>query len=119
MGRWLADCCLEEARLCLWQAQEYRTLNIEIGKLKERRTERKQEVVPFGGHEPALMGGEEVLAEGRKYFEKARSEVDEMGYHRRDPEVLLIEAEVLTLEGKKEKGKRGKSGFVVRGKWFS
>ena len=44
------------------------------------------------------------MAEGRKYFEEARSEIEEMGYHCRGPEVLLIEAEVLTLEGKKEKG---------------
>ena len=29
-----------------------------------------------------------------------------MGYHRRDPEVLLIEAEVLTLEAKKEEAKK-------------
>ena len=29
-----------------------------------------------------------------------------MGYHRRDPEVLLIEAELLGLEGEKEEGQK-------------
>ena len=90
MGLWLADCCLEGGRVCLAQV----------------RGGAKQEIVPFGGYERVEMGGGEILAEARKYFEKAASEVDEMGYHRRGPEVLLIEAEVLTLEGKKEKGKK-------------
>ncbi len=62
-------------------------------------------IVPFGGYERVEMGGEEIIGEGRKYFEEARSEIEEMGYHRRGPEVLLIEAEVLTLEGKKTLGK--------------
>ena len=102
----LADCWLEEARLCLRQAQEIRNSNLEIRNSKDGGTESKQRIVPFGGYEPALMGGEKILAEGRKYFEKGRSEVDDMGYHRRDPEALLIEAKVLGLEGMKEEGKK-------------
>ncbi|MBW8040273.1 MAG: hypothetical protein FVQ85_09770 [Planctomycetes bacterium] len=104
MGLWLADCCLEGARLCLWETEEYRISNKEgrISKLGEG----KQRIVPFGGNERVEMCGEEIIGEGRKYFEKARSEIEEMGYQRRRPEVLLIEAEVLTLEGKKEEGKK-------------
>jgi len=102
MRLYMGDYYLEGARLCLVEAQECRTSNIEHRMSKEK----KQKVVPFGRYEPALMGGAEILAEARKYFEKGRSEVDEMGYHRRDPELLLIEAEVLTLEGKKEEGKK-------------
>ncbi len=62
-------------------------------------------IVSFGGNERVEMGGDEILVEGRKYFEEARSAIEEIGYHRRGPEVLLIEAEVLTLEGKKRLGK--------------
>jgi tetratricopeptide (TPR) repeat protein len=90
MRLFMADYYLEGARLCLGQV----------------RAGGKQEIISFWGHEPVLMGWEEILAEGRKYLEKGRNEIDDMGYHRRDPEVLLIEAEVLTLEGKKEKGKK-------------
>ena len=63
-------------------------------------------IVPFGGYERVEMGGDEILAEGRKYLEEARSAIEEMGYQRRRPEVLLIEAEVLSLDGKKEDGKK-------------
>jgi hypothetical protein len=42
----------------------------------------------------------------RGHWEEAKERVEKMGYHRRDPEVLLIEAEVLGLSGKKEKGKK-------------
>ena len=104
MGRWLADCCLEGARLCLAQAVVCRTpMDKSSGQVSK---EKKQSIVPFGGDELDLMGGGEMLAEARRYFEGAASEVDEMGYHRRDPEVLLIEAEILGLEGKNEDGKK-------------
>jgi hypothetical protein len=42
----------------------------------------------------------------RGYWEEAKERVEKMGYHRRDPEVLLLEAEVLGLSGKKEDGKK-------------
>jgi hypothetical protein len=38
----------------------------------------------------------------REHYEEAARRVEEMGYHRRDPEVLLIEAELQLKEGDKK-----------------
>jgi tetratricopeptide (TPR) repeat protein len=52
------------------------------------------------------------LAEGRKekeareHWTEARERVEKMGYHRRDPEVMLIEAELELAEGNKTKAKQ-------------
>jgi len=41
------------------------------------------------------------LEEARQHYEQAAKRVKDMGYHRRDPEVLLIQAEIEFAEGKK------------------
>jgi len=46
------------------------------------------------------------LEEAREHFEEAAKRVEEMGYHRRDPEVLLIQAELELAEGKKAAAKK-------------
>lgn len=43
----------------------------------------------------------ERLEEAREHYEEAKKRVDDMGYHRRDPEVLLIQAELEIVEGDK------------------
>ncbi len=43
--------------------------------------------------------------EAREHYEEAKKRVEDMGYKRRDPELLLIQAELEIVEGKKEKGK--------------
>ena len=45
-------------------------------------------------------GGNEK--EAREHYEEAKKRVDDMGYHRRDPEVLLIQAELEIVEGDKK-----------------
>jgi len=69
---------LEAARLCLAESEkdEYRISNTEcrMTKLKEART----------------------------HCEEAAKRVKDMGYHRRDPEVLLIQAEIEIDEGNKQ-----------------
>jgi len=44
-------------------------------------------------------------AEGREHYEEAAKRVDNMGYHRRDPEILLIQAELELNEGNKKQAK--------------
>ena len=45
-------------------------------------------------------------AEARQHYEEAAKQVRDMGYHRRDPEVLLIRAELEIQEGKKGAAKK-------------
>ena len=47
------------------------------------------------------QGGKEK--EAREHYEEASKRVEDMGYHRRDPEVLLIQAELEINEGDKKK----------------
>lgn len=44
--------------------------------------------------------------EAREHYEKAAKRIESMGYHRRDPEVLLIQAELEIVEGKKVAAKK-------------
>ena len=43
--------------------------------------------------------------EAREHYEEAAKRVVNMGYHRRDPEVLLIQAELEMIEGNKKSAK--------------
>ncbi len=44
--------------------------------------------------------------EAREHYEEAKKRVDDMGYHRRDPEVLLIQAELEIVEGDKKSARQ-------------
>jgi len=43
--------------------------------------------------------------EARKHYEEAAKRVDDMGYHRRDPEVLLIQAELEIVDGDEKRAR--------------
>jgi tetratricopeptide (TPR) repeat protein len=77
MNLYLADYHLESARLCLAENahSEYRISNTECRTTK--------------------------FNEARQHYEEAAKRVQDMGYHRRDPEVLLIQAELEMADGKK------------------
>jgi len=45
------------------------------------------------------------LKEAREHYEEAAKRVKDMGYHRRDPEVLLIQAKLELTEGNKKQSK--------------
>ena len=45
-------------------------------------------------------------AEAHEHYEEAAKRVNDMGYHRRDPEVLLIRAELEIVEAKKQAAKK-------------
>jgi len=47
----------------------------------------------------------ERIEEAREHYEEAAKQVEDMGYHRRDPEVLLIQAELELNEGNKKQAK--------------
>lgn len=85
MNLYLADYHLEAARLCLAQADAGGS----------------QFIVPSGIYEGAEARGVPIASEARKHWQVAAKQVDEMGYHRREPEVLLIEAELEFVEGHK------------------
>jgi DNA anti-recombination protein RmuC len=81
MNLYMADYHLEAARLCLAESEndEYRVSNTEFQMTK--------------------------LKEARIHCEEAAKRVKDMGYHRRDPEVLLIQAEIELTEGNKKQAK--------------
>ncbi len=78
MNLYMADYHLEAARLSLAESEnsEYRISNTECRMTK--------------------------LTEARTHCEEAAKRVNDMGYHRRDPEVLLIQAEFLLNEDNKK-----------------
>ena len=47
----------------------------------------------------------ERLKKAREHLEEARERIKKIGYHRRDPEVLLIQAEIEITEGNKKQAK--------------
>jgi len=53
-----------------------------------------------------LCLAEEKTPEARGHYEEAAKRVEDMGYHRRDPEVMLIQAELEFAEGKKAAAKK-------------
>jgi len=81
MNLYLADYHLEAARLCL--------------------AEREQSEHPMSNTEWRMM----KLNEARQHLKEARERIETMGYHRRAPEVLLIQAELEINEGNKKQAK--------------
>jgi len=82
------DCHLESCRLILAMVQAGEKLNPED---------------LFPDSPLALYDAvNQPLAAAQKHLNKAETMVNEMGYHRRDPELLLETAHIQILEGKKD-----------------
>jgi tetratricopeptide (TPR) repeat protein len=111
MNLFLADYHLEAARVCLAEGECEGRIDkgkgrSEEGKRDKGKGKKTSGSLPTACRDSGKGRSGDWKNKARGHWEEAKERVEKMGYHRRGPEVLLIEAEVLGLSGKKEEGKK-------------